>query len=177
FRSRNLPRLPRPRAPHPLGGRRGAAQSLPRHRGEPRAPPARQWGARAALRRLPAQSRGPAHHPGVQGQRRTAVLPGRDPRTLTGLEYFLDGLAAALRPTFAFDPAAYATVRPSLRTSLTATLLGAVAAVPLGILVALHEFPGRRLLLQTLNTLMALPTVMVGLLLYGLFTRQGPLGG
>lgn len=93
------------------------------------------------------------------------------------MEYFLDGLAAALRLIFGFDPEVYAIVWTSLRISLTATLLGAVAAVPLGILVALHEFPGRRLLLQTLNTLMALPTVMVGLLLYGLFTRQGPLGG
>ena len=54
--------------------------------------------------------------------------------------------------------------------------LASLVGIPLGILVALRDFPGKRLLQQVLNTLMALPTVVVGLLLYGLLTRQGALG-
>lgn len=68
------------------------------------------------------------------------------------------------------------TVGVSLYTSLTAILLAGVVGVPLGTLVGLGRFPGRRVILTCLNTLMALPTVVVGLLLFGLFSRQGPLG-
>lgn len=52
----------------------------------------------------------------------------------------------------------------------------AVIAVPLGLATALNEFRGKTMLLQGLNTLMALPTVVVGLLLYGLLSRQGIFG-
>jgi len=64
----------------------------------------------------------------------------------------------------------------SLRVSLTATALAALASVPLGLVLALKRFPGRRVLVTASHTLMALPTVVVGLLLYGLLSRSGPLG-
>ena len=64
----------------------------------------------------------------------------------------------------------------SLRVSLTATVLAALASVPLGLVLALKRFPGRRVLVTVSHTLMALPTVVVGLLLYGLLSRSGPLG-
>jgi tungstate transport system permease protein len=48
--------------------------------------------------------------------------------------------------------------------------------VPIGLWLGLNRFRGRQLLLALLNTLMALPTVVIGLLLFGLLSRQSPLG-
>jgi tungstate transport system permease protein len=48
--------------------------------------------------------------------------------------------------------------------------------IPVGLWLGINRFRGRRLIITLLNTLMALPTVVVGLVLFGLFSRQGPLG-
>ena len=92
------------------------------------------------------------------------------------MNYFTDAIAAAFALILSFDPEIYFIVWTSLYISLIAVLLAALIGVPLGILTVLKHFPGKSLLQQSLNTLMALPTVVVGLLLYGLLTRQGPLG-
>lgn len=90
--------------------------------------------------------------------------------------YFSEATAAALGLVFSFDKEVYAVAWASLRISITAVVLAAALGVPLGILTVLKDFPGKQLLQHLLNTLMALPTVVVGLFLYGLLTRQGPLG-
>jgi tungstate transport system permease protein len=64
----------------------------------------------------------------------------------------------------------------SLRFALSSTLIACVPGIPLGVLIALKRFRLRRPLLAVLNTLMALPTVVVGLLVYSLISRSGPLG-
>jgi len=92
------------------------------------------------------------------------------------LAYLLDSFQHALRLIFAFDPEVFRTVWTSLYTSLTAILLATVSGVPIGVAVGLLRFPGRRVVLTLLNTLLALPTVVVGLVLFGFFSRQGPLG-
>ena len=92
------------------------------------------------------------------------------------MEYFSTAAGAALALIFAFDKEVYTVVWTSLYISTAAVALAALPGIPLGILVVLREFPGKRMLQQLLNTLMALPTVVVGLLLYGLLTRQGALG-
>ena len=74
------------------------------------------------------------------------------------------------------DPGVYAIVWTSVYISLTAVTLSALVMVPLGVLISLKSFTGKSILLQILNTLMALPTVVVGLLLYGILTRPGPMG-
>ncbi|MHC8441603.1 MAG: ABC transporter permease [Candidatus Eutrophobiaceae bacterium] len=91
--------------------------------------------------------------------------------------YFQKALAQAAMLILSFDQTLYKVVHSSLWISMTATLLAALLAVPLGLWVGLRRFPGRRFLLNVLNTLMALPTVIVGLLLYGILNRQGLLGG
>ena len=65
----------------------------------------------------------------------------------------------------------------SLRFSLSSALIACVPGIPLGVLIALKRFRGRQALLAVLNTLMALPTVVVGLVVYSLISRSGPLGG
>jgi tungstate transport system permease protein len=65
----------------------------------------------------------------------------------------------------------------SLRVSLTAVVLAALVALPLGALLAVARFPGRRAITVALNALMGLPPVVAGLVIYLLLSRSGPLGG
>lgn len=64
----------------------------------------------------------------------------------------------------------------SLRVSLFALILATPPAIALGFVLASFRFPGRRVLVVLVQTLMALPTVVVGLILYLLLSRQGALG-
>ena len=64
----------------------------------------------------------------------------------------------------------------SLSVSLTAVLLATLLSLPLGALLALVRFPGRGLLVALLNAFMGLPPVVVGLVVYLLLSRSGPLG-
>src|SRR5881628_3783315 len=74
------------------------------------------------------------------------------------------------------DAALFAIVRLSLAVSLSAVALAALAGMPLGALLALTRFPGRSALVVLLNALMGLPPVVVGLAVYLLLSRSGPLG-
>jgi tungstate transport system permease protein len=87
----------------------------------------------------------------------------------------LDG-ANALALIVAGDPALFAIVRLSLLVTVSATLLAAVIGLPLGAAVALTRFPGRDAVIVMLNGLMGLPPVVVGLLIFLLLSRSGPLG-
>jgi len=92
------------------------------------------------------------------------------------VSYFGASLETAVGLILSLDGEVVRTVWTSLRVSLLAIALAASLGVPLGMLLALNRFPGKRALLTGLNTLMALPTVVIGLVVYGLVSRQGPLG-
>jgi tungstate transport system permease protein len=92
------------------------------------------------------------------------------------MSYFTEATLSALQLIIQFDPEIYQIVWTSVKISLCAAFFATLFGVLLGILTAITEFPGKRLLQQSLNTLMAMPTVMIGLILYGLLSRQGPLG-
>ncbi len=64
----------------------------------------------------------------------------------------------------------------SLQVSLTATYLAAWLGLPLGAAIAVGRFPGRDALIVFLNAMMGLPPVVVGLVVYLLLSRSGPLG-
>src|SRR5436190_12464078 len=64
----------------------------------------------------------------------------------------------------------------SLEVSLTAVVLASAAGLPLGAAIAVGRFPGRHALIVLLNALMGLPPVVVGLAVYLLLSRAGPLG-
>lgn len=64
----------------------------------------------------------------------------------------------------------------SLRVSLTAVLVASLVGLPLGAAIAVGRFPGRQALIVALNALMGLPPVVVGLLVYLMLSRAGPLG-
>src|SRR5688572_7658902 len=75
-----------------------------------------------------------------------------------------------------FDTQLVQIVGLSLRVSLTAVLIACVLGLPLGAAIAVGRFPGRRTLIVLLNALMGLPPVVVGLVVYLLLSRAGPLG-
>ncbi len=92
------------------------------------------------------------------------------------MDFLTESLQHALRMILSRDGEVFVTVWTSLYTSAAAILAAAVVGVPAGTALGLGRFRGRRTALILLNTLMALPTVVVGLVLFGLLSRQGPLG-
>ena len=88
----------------------------------------------------------------------------------------MGGNATALGLVLSADPALMQIVWLSLVISLSAVLCAAVIALPLGALIALTRFPGREVCIVMLNALMGLPPVVVGLVVYLLLSRSGPLG-
>jgi tungstate transport system permease protein len=65
----------------------------------------------------------------------------------------------------------------SLRVSLVAVFIGTLLSLPLGAWLAIARFPGRDAIVVVLNALMGIPSVVVGVLVYLLLSRSGPLGG
>ena len=90
--------------------------------------------------------------------------------------YWRDSLLTAFELILGFDREVRMAVWTSLYTSSCSIAIAALLGVPIGLWLGLNRFRGRQLLIALLNTLMALPTVVVGLLLFGLLSRQGPLG-
>ncbi|MBI9106694.1 MAG: ABC transporter permease [Spirochaetales bacterium] len=82
----------------------------------------------------------------------------------------------ALKLLLTFDKETYFIAGLSLRFALTSTIFSALLSLPVGVLLGLNRFRGRRFCITVLNTLMALPTVVVGLFIYALVSRSGPLG-
>jgi tungstate transport system permease protein len=85
-------------------------------------------------------------------------------------------LTAALQLLLTWDPHVASAVAISLRVSVISTLLAAALGIPVGFVVAARRFRGRRVVELLLNTATALPTVVVGLVVYALLSRRGLLG-
>ena len=85
-------------------------------------------------------------------------------------------IAEGLRRVLELDRELWHIVALSLEVSLSAVLIATALGLPLGALLAVKRFPGRRTLIVLLNALMGLPPVVVGLLIYLLLSRAGPLG-
>ena len=88
----------------------------------------------------------------------------------------LQGLAQAARLLAGLNADLIEITWLSLRVSVTATLVAALIALPLGAWLAVSRFRARRVVIAVLNALMGLPPVVVGLMVYVIFSRSGPLG-
>jgi tungstate transport system permease protein len=88
----------------------------------------------------------------------------------------MTGDHTALQLVLSADPALMAIVVLSLTVSLTAVAAATLVGLPLGAAIALLRFPGREMVIVALNALMGLPPVVVGLAVYLLLSRSGPLG-
>jgi tungstate transport system permease protein len=89
---------------------------------------------------------------------------------------FSDAFSAALSLILNFDNSLAEIVALSLQVSLAAVLMASLIGLPLGAALAIFRFPGRTTLVVLLNALMGLPPVVVGLIVYLILSRSGPLG-
>ena len=87
-----------------------------------------------------------------------------------------DGLTKAIELLMSFDPELMQIAGRSLSISATACLLASLICLPLASLIHFRQFRGKRALISTIQTLFAMPTVLVGLFVLVLFSRAGPLG-
>ncbi len=92
------------------------------------------------------------------------------------MDIFLDSLESAFLLLLACDPELMDIVAVSLKVSTISTLIASLVGIPCGFLIAYSSFYGKRLLLTCLNTLLALPTVVIGLLVYSFISRRGLFG-
>ncbi len=87
-----------------------------------------------------------------------------------------EALSTALALLIGLDSKLVEIVLLSLRVSFSAVAIAALLGLPLGAAIAVGRFPGRQTVVVFLNALMGLPPVVVGLLVYLLLSRAGPLG-
>ncbi len=92
------------------------------------------------------------------------------------MDYIWQGVRESLQIIAGLEPEFMATVWVSLKVAFLSTALATLAGVPFGMWIAETRFPGRRAIITILNTLMSLPTVVVGLMVYSFLSRRGPMG-
>ncbi|MGQ9680110.1 MAG: ABC transporter permease [Candidatus Bathyarchaeia archaeon] len=88
----------------------------------------------------------------------------------------IDGLTEAVRLIVTGDREVIEITLRSLQTALLGTVIATMVGLPLGILIGMKSFKGKRILKTVFNALIGVPTVSLGLLLYILFSNSGPLG-
>lgn len=86
-------------------------------------------------------------------------------------------LIKAVELIVSLDPEVIDIAGRSLRISVTSCLLASVICIPLASLIHFHNFPGKRAVINIIQTLFSVPTVCIGLFVFVLFSRAGPLGG
>src|SRR5216110_129507 len=93
------------------------------------------------------------------------------------MDFLAEGFRRAWSLLVAGDSEVYGIALLTLKVAVVATIISCAVGLPLGYFLATRRFWGRRAALTVVNTALAFPTVVVGLLLYGLLSRRGPLGG
>jgi len=92
------------------------------------------------------------------------------------MDLLIDSFVSAILLVFSLDPEMVAIIGVSLKVSLCSTLVAGLMGVPLGFAIAFGEFSGKRMMITVLNTLLALPTVVIGLFVYAFISRRGIFG-
>lgn len=92
------------------------------------------------------------------------------------MDFLADGFRRALALLFTGDAEVFGIALLTLKVATIATVVACGIGIPIGYALATRRFWGRRAALTMVNTALAFPTVVVGLLLYGMLSRRGPLG-
>ena len=92
------------------------------------------------------------------------------------MDLIIEGLKSAFQMLLSGDPEIFEITWRTLRVCLTATIISAVIGIPIGIVLGMTRFPGRKLLLVFINIGMGLPPVVAGLWITIFLWRSGPLG-
>jgi tungstate transport system permease protein len=93
------------------------------------------------------------------------------------MDFLAEGFRRALALLLSGDAEVFGIALLTLKVAVVATIVACGVGLPVGYFLATRRFWGRRAALTAVNTALAFPTVVVGLLLYGLLSRRGPLGG
>ncbi|MFB3813367.1 MAG: ABC transporter permease [Terriglobales bacterium] len=89
---------------------------------------------------------------------------------------FAESFRTALSLILSLDRDVFSAVWTSVSVAAWATVFSAMFGIPLGMVIELGQFPLKRSVITVLNTLMAVPTVVIGLVVYGFISRMGPFG-
>ncbi len=92
------------------------------------------------------------------------------------MDFLVDSFLSAMLLIWSMEPEFRMIVCVSLKVSSASTLIASLVGIPTGFIIAFSEFGGKRLLITILNTLLALPTVVVGLFVYAFISRRGIFG-
>ncbi len=92
------------------------------------------------------------------------------------MDFLFDSFMSAFVLLWGLDQELLQIIYVSLKVSSISTLIASMVGIPAGFLIAFREFRGKRLLITVLNTLLALPTVVVGLFVYAFISRRGIFG-
>ena len=95
---------------------------------------------------------------------------------ISHMELLIDSFLSAILMVISMDAEMVAIIGVSLRVSCTSTVLAGLIGVPLGFVIAFDDFTGKRMTITVLNTLLALPTVVIGLFVYAFVSRRGIFG-
>ncbi len=87
------------------------------------------------------------------------------------------GFTRAIELIVSLDPEVMEIAGRSLMISVTSALLASLICLPVASLIRFHNFPGKRILINLIQTFFSIPTVAIGLFVFVLFSRAGPLGG
>ena len=87
------------------------------------------------------------------------------------------GLTQAIELIVTLDPEVMEIAGRSLRIAVTSSLLASLICIPLASLIHFHHFRGKRMLINVIQAFFSIPTVAIGLFVFVLFSRAGPLGG
>ncbi|WP_017753531.1 ABC transporter permease [Calidifontibacillus oryziterrae] len=92
------------------------------------------------------------------------------------MDMIIKGVLEAFRMLVTFDPEIYKITWLTLKVSGSATFISLLIGIPIGVILAWVSFPGRRIIMSFVNTAMGFPPVVVGLWVFLLLARNGPLG-
>ncbi len=93
------------------------------------------------------------------------------------MDFLVEGFRRAVQLILSGDADVFGITALSLKIALSSTVLACLVGIPIGFVVGTTRFSGRRAALTVLNTMLAFPTVVVGVVIWGLLTRNGPFGG
>ena len=88
----------------------------------------------------------------------------------------VEGFLTAVHLIVTLDPDVYEVAFRSIYITLSATLIASIISIPIALFLAFRTFPGKRTIINLIHTLYALPTVLIGLVVFLMLSRQGPFG-
>ena len=92
------------------------------------------------------------------------------------MDYYTDAIFRALELIISLDPEVIQVVTTSLKISISSTFIASIISMPLAVLIARNKFKTKKFINIILNTMLSLPTVVVGIFIYSLISRRGILG-